>query len=492
MKRDIDPDGTRLPVKLDSTSNGEFAPIPLSPINRWANRLAHDQATVNAKRRAMGRRAFLVSCCGVATTLLAFNEANARAGKTGGWFDLDRTAAVDPELAAAALEGNEFIFDVQGHFVDPNGAWVKKLPPGARPLSFASKARCALADGAGDLAYLRCLGPDEFLKDVFLDSDTDMMVLSFVPSRADAEPLTIQEADAVRTMVERMEGSHRLLLHGRVNPNQPGDLERMHELAERWKVSAWKTYTQWGPDGTGFYLSDDVGLRFVEQARAIGIKIICIHKGLPFGQKSFEHSRCTDIGVVARLFPDVSFIVYHSGFVPGNDELPYVAGSTREGVDTLIRSLVDNGIPPNSNVYAELGSTWRFVMRDPDNAAHLLGKLFKYVGEDNVLWGTDSIWYGSPQDQIQAFRTFQISPELQARFGYPQITPALRAKVFGLNATRPYGISVEEVRRVANRDRIARERVAYREDPQPHFRTYGPKTRREFLNLLGWTGGAHP
>ena len=48
-------------------------------------------------------------------------------------------------------------------------------------------------------------------------------------------------------------------------------------------------------------------------------------------------------------------------------------------------------------------------MRDPDSAAHAMGKLFKHVGEDNVLWGTDSIWYGSPQDQIQAFRTFQIS-----------------------------------------------------------------------------------
>ena len=53
-------------------------------------------------------------------------------------------------------------------------------------------------------------------------------------------------------------------------------------------------------------------------------------------------------------------------------------------------------------------------MRDPDSAAHALGKLFKFVGEDNVLWGTDSIWYGSPQDQIQAFRTFQIADELAA------------------------------------------------------------------------------
>ena len=63
-----------------------------------------------------------------------------------------------------------------------------------------------------------------------------------------------------------------------------------------------------------------------------------------------------------------------------------------------------------------------------------------------MLWGTDSIWYGSPQDQIQAFRTFQIAPELRAKHGYPEITPELRAKVFGLNATKPYAISAEEMK----------------------------------------------
>jgi hypothetical protein len=75
-------------------------------------------------------------------------------------------------------------------------------------------------------------------------------------------------------------------------------------------------------------------------------------------------------------------------------------------VDSLIRSLQDNGILPNGNVYAELGSTWRLLTRDPDEAAHVLGKLFKHVGDDRVLCGTDSIWYGRPQNQIQAFRTF--------------------------------------------------------------------------------------
>ncbi len=146
-----------------------------------------------------------------------------------------------------------------------------------------------------------------------------------------------------------------------------------------------------------------------------------------------------------------------------------------------MRSLIDNGVKPGSNVYAELGSTWRFLMRDPAQAAHALGKLLKYCGPDNVLWGTDSIWYGSPQDQIQAFRTFQISAELRGKHGYPEITPALRAKIFGLNGAKVYGLTVEELRRYASRDHVARRRAAYREHPEPSFLTYGPRTRQQFL-----------
>ncbi len=489
MKHIVDPEGLRLPIKLDATSNGEFEPVPLSPANRAANRLAHDMANRNAKRLAVGRRDFLISACGAASALLAFNAANAAVGQRGGFFEVEPEAAFEPQLAQARVGGRgEFIFDVQGHFVDPTGSWVKTAPADA--FRWSPKAGCALGTKPGAGSHLNCLGPDEFVKDVFLDSDTDMMVLSFVPSRRDAEPLTIQAADAVRRIVDRMQGSHRLLIHGRVNPNQPGDLESMDELKERWQVSAWKTYTQWGVDGKGFFLSDDIGIRFIEKARALGVKVICVHKGLPFGKQSYEHSQCSDIGVVAKRFPDVSFLIYHSGFVAGVPERAYSGRGASDGIDTLIRSLVDNGIKPNSNVYAELGSTWRFLMRDSTGAAHALGKLIKYCGESNVLWGTDSIWYGSPQDQIQAFRTFQIAPELRAMYGYPEITAELRAKIFGLNASRVYAISAEEVKKHTRAVRIAEERHTYLEHPEPHFRTYGPKTRREFLNLLRWNGGS--
>jgi predicted TIM-barrel fold metal-dependent hydrolase len=483
MKRN-DPEGFRLPIKLDSTSNGEFEPVPLAPVHDYANALAMDAATTNARRRGQSRRDFLVSLCGCATTLLAMNTAFLAGCKRGANYAVPPEAALDPAAAEHALAGNEFIFDVQGHFVNPTGAWTRDLPPGAHPLGFVSTEGCAAANEPG-LAYLRCVGADEFIKDIFLDSDTDLTVLSFVPSTRNAEPLTIEEATATAAIVERMQGTHRLYLHGRVNPNQPGDVEDMERLAKQFRIAGWKTYTQWGPDGRGFFLDDAVGIRMIEEARRLGVRNIAVHKGLPFGPQSYEHSTCVDVGRVAKRFPDVNFLIYHSGFVTSNGEGAYDATRTG-GIDALITSLRDHGIGAGGNVYAELGSTWRFLMRDPDMAAHGLGKLLAHLGEDNVLWGTDSIWYGSPQDQIQAFRAFRISDEFRERFGYPQLTPQVRAKIFGRNALKLYPVPEEVLSKHLAKDAVARQREDYRNAPDPGFATHGPKTRREFMNLKRW------
>jgi uncharacterized protein len=486
----IDPQGTRLPIKVDSTTNGEIMPVPISAAAKLGNEIAHDRAGKNAKRAGLDRRSFMVSTCGAASALMAFNEAHALGERPGGHFAINPDASVDAELADATLGKTEFIFDIQGHFVDPKGKWLEAVPVSANPFEGMPKANCDLKHDPGDRSYLNCLNGEEFVKDIFLDSDTDMMVLTFVPSTRENEPLTIDEAHNVRQIVEDMEGTKRLLVHGRVNPNQAGDLEGMDELAERWNVAAWKTYTQWGPDGTGFYMDDAPGIAMIEKAQKLGIKNICIHKGLPFGPKSYEHSTCVDIGRVAKRYPDINFIIYHSGYDPSVKEKAFEEGSGRGGVDTLVQSLLDNEIAPNSNVYAELGSTWRMWMQDPTQAAHGMGKLLKACGQDNVLWGTDSIWYGSPQDQIQAMRAFQIGEDFQDKHGYANLTADLKAKIFGLNATKPYGISMEEVTLRASNDAITKARANYAEAPSPHFQTHGPKNRREFFNLLNWNGGS--
>jgi hypothetical protein len=123
-------------------------------------------------------------------------------------------------------------------------------------------------------------------------------------------------------------------------------------------------------------------------------------------------------------------------------------------------------------VYAELGTTWWNVMRSPTQAAHVLGKLLKHVGEDNVVWGTDCLFYGSPQPQIQAFRAFHISDEFQERYGYPALTKDLKAKVMGGNAARLYGIEPAPPRCDFTRSELAR----IREDLRDGDALLGPAT----------------
>jgi len=475
-------DRFRLPIKVDTTSNGEFEPVPLPETWRQAKAWAARRLSAQARRLGLPRRRFLASLCGAASTLATFNAANAAVGNTGGRYRLPAEAAFEPAAAAESLAGDEFIFDVQTHMVDPAGPWRRNRGRRfERVLAWWPQGACGEADPTD------CYDGEHLIKEVFLDSDTDMAVLSFIPAPPAQNPLSLEEADRVRRLVEALGPGRRLLLHGMILPNlAPFEAQRaaMAQYAGDWPIAAWKTYTQWGPDGVGWELDDpEVGLPFIEQARAVGVRNICIHKGLAFSRLSRKGVSCADVGRAARLFPDVNFIVYHAGFETSHREGPYDPGRVDRGIDTLVKSLADNGVAPNANVYAELGSTWRFLMRDPTAAAHSLGKLMRYVGEDNVLWGTDSIWYGSPQDQIQAFRAFEIDEGLREAHGYPALTPARKAKIFGLNGARVYGIAPAEIRRKAQTDELGRLRTAYLEDPKPSFTTYGPRTRRQFLAL---------
>ena len=137
-----DPDGRRLPIKLDTTTNGEFAPIPLEPIQRHARALAIERAARNAKRTAQA--AARLPRVGVrrrdarSSRSTPRSRAGSRAAAT---TTCPREAALDDMLARSSLDKSEFVFDVQGHFVNPTGAWTKSLPPGAQPLRFATEPR---------------------------------------------------------------------------------------------------------------------------------------------------------------------------------------------------------------------------------------------------------------------------------------------------------------------------------------------------------------
>ncbi len=120
-----------------------------------------------------------------------------------------------------------------------------------------------------------------------------------------------------------------------------------------------------------------------------------------------------------KFLSAIDFVIDHSGYeFPSSDapeEGPFSPETAGVGTNRLVASLRDAGVAPGSNVYAELGTTWFCLIRRPEEAAHVLGKLLLAVGEDNVVWGTDSIWYGPSQISIDAFRVFQNPAEMRER-----------------------------------------------------------------------------
>jgi hypothetical protein len=150
----------------------------------------------------------------------------------------------------------------------------------------------------------------------------------------------------------------------------------------------------------------------------------------------------------------------------------------------LIASLQRAGVGPNENVYAELGSTWWNAMREPTQAAHVVGKLLQHVGQDRVVWGTDSIWYGSPQDQIQAFRSFEITDAFQEQYGYPALTDAAKRKIFGQTSARLYGVDPVVAPCEASPEDVEALRASL-----PASTTYGPTNVQEVRALIDAHGG---
>ena len=100
-------------------------------------------------------------------------------------------------------------------------------------------------------------------------------------------------------------------------------------------------------------------------------------------------------------------------------------------------------VAPFKNCYAEIGTTWASsIVTFPTVAAHIMGQLMKFLGPDRIVFGSDSVWYGSPQWQIDALWRFQIPEEMreQIRLSASSRQHAKR-KILGLNSARLYGIT---------------------------------------------------
>src|SRR4051812_26188068 len=464
------------PIPSRIVSNEEFVPPPQSPQQREYEARVAAISERAAGRQGRSRRDFLRSGSGMAAALTAMNQVY------GDCFEVEAVEVEDPLAFREKWPKDQFIFDVQTHHVDVSRKWYDNTATGRGVKTFFEMLR---PEAATREQAMELLNRAHYVKEVFGDSDTVMAVISGVPSRDwDKNPLPPDQMVATRQFVNDLADSRRVLSHGLLRPNlgKP-ELEEMERQVKELKIEAWKMYTGAELGERAWRMDDEkVAYPFWEKTKALGIKNLCVHKGLPLGAFNEEACRPLDLEKAAKDWPDLNFIVYHSAFRgtgwlaqgtgkkvvdPKSDdpqEIPWISD--------ILRILERN--PQIKNIYFELGSTFGILsMAAPRLCMHMLGQMVQVAGADHILWGTDSIWNGSPQSQIERLRRLRMTDELMTKFRYPQLTDEIKNQIFGLNAARLLGVDVKAQRRAIQSDRLSALRDERRRSPSPSNTQYG-------------------
>jgi predicted TIM-barrel fold metal-dependent hydrolase len=490
------------PVPTQMVSNGEYMPHPQTEKQKRVEHRITELADTASKKLGVSRRQFLASSGGMAAAFLAMNEvfgrffdvrpidmfepeAFAETGAPPNLFVLDtqlhtiRSSRQGTGLGLRAI--------AQGL---PNGSNPNNLPDELGRVHFPWNPALVGLPNVTENFHLV-----QFMKDVYLDSQVTVGLLSnntsaAVPgetggSRPPRNPheseagefLSAPQTMAVRDWVNKIAGSTRMLGHGQIFPGIVGteNLEYMQWQIDELRPDSWKGYTS--ANSAKYELDPESAMRRwrMDDERVAypmyelivrnrgqlkqhpGFFNICIHKGLSTNalpsQPELGHP--ADIPEAAREWPELNFIYYHACIRPGfwvlnaledvrsgrlRNTLNEVGVAVREGVPDILWS-TEFAITsaPYPNVYAELGTTFASsVITFPTVCAHLLGQFMKFMGEDRIVFGSDSVWYGGPQWQIEALWRFEIPDGMRRQYGYPQLTKAAKRKILGLNSARLY------------------------------------------------------
>ncbi len=457
------------PIPVQAVSSDEFMPAPQTARQREFEARVKELGARYAKRQGLSRRRFFQTAAGMATAFLAMNETY------GPIFGVSRAEAQTPEQAderAKKLAG-QFIMDMHTHF----------LRPGTRITTFVSQRMAVGKAGwnpalAGKEQTLDDLMFTNYIKEVFLDSDTKVACISGAPSEVPEDWFLTNKMKAdARATVNGLAGTRRMFSHFIFTPGYDGWLEAIdHGLAEL-KPDSMKGYTI--GDNTHKDLSkhpwnlDDEKLVYPAYQKFVkaGQKNVCIHKGLfpPSVEKQFPqllaYSDARDVGKAAKDWPQLNFIIYHGAYrYPGGGKpedawTQFEQTGRVDWVSDLAEVPAKYGV---TNVYADVGQLFaQSTMAEPRLAAVMMGILIKGLGADHVCWGTDAIWTGSPQWQIEALRRLEIPDALQRQYGFKPLGPAdgpVKTAIFGGNNARLYNFKPQP------RAALAGDRIAYHKD----------------------------
>jgi hypothetical protein len=483
------------PVPTRMISNGEYMPAPQTEKQKKVETRIAELADGAGKKLGLSRRQFLAGSGGMAAALLAMNEVY------GNFFRVSEAELLEQAAHAEAAPPKDlFVVDDQLHMVRgsrPSPAALRAIAQGptsaprikSNPFNPGGQKdergevwsvwNPALVGLPIDAGYAHIT---QFIKDVYLDSQVTIGLLSNVtasmvqvegersrPPRNSEEAqrgeiLTAAQTAAARNFVNEISGSTRMLCHGLLYVGK-GNLQFIQEQTDQNEPDSWKGYNisnsakidndpaslmrQWRHDDPEVaYPTFELIQKNYEKlkARRPGFNNICVHKGLAPGPPDPERGHPGDLPKAARDWPKLNFISYHSCIQPNffmADTLEEVkAEKLRGGVPniswTTEYAQLIGDLP---NCYAEIGTTWASsIVSYPTIAAHILGQLLKFVGEDRIVFGSDSVWYGSPQWQIEAFWRFQIPAAMREKWGYPELTETAKRKILGLNSAKLYRI----------------------------------------------------
>lgn len=470
-----------LPVPTQVVSNGEWLPYGQTPQQREVEARVLATADRIAPTLGMDRRSFLKTSMGFAACFAAMNAV------FGTVFNVANAQESDPEAAAewAAQFADQFVFDGHLHFVHDNYAGQGILNV-RRYVHYLGAPEITGDITIADIKF------DNFVKEVFFDSDTTVGILtSATADNPQFEFISNAQMSSEAARLNELCGSRRLLNHALFSPGKDGWLDDVDRAIAELRPNSWKGYTVGGIDGISQFpwRLDDEELAYPAYERMVraGITNVCIHKGLmPVDYREsmadvWRYATVEDLPKAARDWPEINFIIYHAAFAPSFAAQPeHIQHFEETGEIDWVTQLAaipeEHGV---SNVYADLGATFATTcVSYPRHAAALVSTLVRGLGADHVLWGTDSVWYGSPQWQIEALRRMEVPQDLQERFGLPALgegRSAIKEAILGGNSARLYGLTAAEATKAHYAgDRLSGFRAQYVADgADPSNATYG-------------------
>jgi uncharacterized protein len=462
------------PIPTQEVSNGEFMPNPQNSRQREFEARVKEIAERLGKKHGLSRRQFLKTLSGMAAAFVAMNEVY------GNVFEVDRAEAAIPEMAAERAKklSHQFIFDDHTHFVRPDAPVDSPIRRFVNLRNNTAKAGWN-PDLAKEPQTFEHLQFNNYVKELFLDSDTKVVMLSGAPSDVPGDWfLTNRMKFEAREKVNKMAGSKRQMFQAVFTPGQPGWQEEMDRVIAELHPDSWKGYTigdvnhlaksqyPWRMD------DEKIAYPVYEKMAKSGVRIVCVHKGLftlSAAQKFprlLDYAGVADVGKAAKDWPQLIFAIYHAGYRHQGDPTNAEAEFTKSGRLAWVSDLAE--IPAKygvENVYADLGAVFASTsVAHPRLAAAMLGILIRGLGSDHVVWGTDSVWYGSPQWQIEALRRLEIPQDMQKQHGFRPLGPAdglVKSAIFGYNSARLYNLDLRTSMKGFKSDAFAKLKAEY-------------------------------